>query len=94
VGIYIDRGNKEENKQVFDYLFSKKDEIEKQFEDTLIWERLDDKRASRIKYETQGNIFDKEQWETMANFMVNAMIKFENIFKNYMSKVNIELKPT
>lgn len=94
VELYIDRGNKEENKQVFDYLFDKKDEIEKQFGDSLIWERLDDKRASRIKYETQGNIFDKEQWEGMVSFMVNSMIKFERTFKNYMSKVNMELKHT
>jgi hypothetical protein len=94
VELYIDRGNKEENKQVFDYLFGKKNEIEKQFEDVLIWERLDDKRASRIKYETQGNIFDKEKWTSMVDFMANAMIKFENTLKNYMSQVNFELKHT
>ena len=94
VELYIDRGDKEENKQVFDYLFEKKDEIESQFGNTLTWERLDDKRASRIKYETQGNIFDKEQWEAMANFMVNAMINFENTLKSHMLKVNDALKNT
>jgi len=30
----------------------------------------------------------------MANFMVDAMINFENTFKSHMSKVNAELKNT
>ena len=94
VELYIDRGDKVENKQFFDFLFNKKDEIEKQFGDSLTWERLDDKQASRIKYEKSGNIFDKEQWEEMINFMMNSMIKFENTFKNYMSNLNNELKHT
>ena len=94
VEIYIDRGNKEENKQAFDFLFDKKDSIEKEFGNTLTWERLDDKRASRIKYETQGNVFDKEQWEQMSDFMLDAMIRLEKTFKSYMLKVNSELKNT
>lgn len=94
VEIYIDRGNKEENKQVFDYLFKNKDKLEKNFGDTLIWERLDDKRASRIKYETDGNVFDKEQWEKMSDFMLDAMIRLEGTFKSFMSKVTAELNHT
>ena len=94
VEIYIDRGDKDENKQVFDYLFDKKEEIENKFGNNLTWERLDDKRASRIKYETNGNVFEKEQWEAMSNFMIESMIKLENTFKNYMSKVNEQLKNT
>lgn len=92
VEIYIDRGNKEENKQFFDYLFDKKDSIESDFNHALVWERLDDKRASRIKYETQGNIFDKEQWDKMSDFMVDAMIRLEKTFKSHILKVNTELK--
>jgi hypothetical protein len=47
--LYIDRSEKEENKLIFDQLSGKKDSIEKAFGDGLTWERLDDKRASRIK---------------------------------------------
>lgn len=91
VEIYIDRGNKEENKQVFDYLFKNKEELEENFGNNLTWERLDDKRASRIKYETNGNVFDREQWEQMSYFMLEAMIKLENTFKSFMAKVTSEL---
>jgi len=94
VEIYIDRGNQEENKQVFDYLFDKKSSIESEFNDALTWERLDDKRASRIKYETEGNVFEKEQWDKMSDFMVDAMVRLEKTFKSYMLKVNAELKYT
>ena len=86
VEIYINRGNKEENKQVFDYLFAKKDEIETEFSNPLTWERLDDKKASRIKYETQGNVFDKSEWEKMSSFMIDAMIKLEKTFKKAYDK--------
>lgn len=55
---------------------------------------MDEKRASRIKYETQGNVFDKEQWDEMSNFMVDAMIRLEKTFKNHILKVNTELKHT
>jgi Domain of unknown function (DUF4268) len=38
------------NKNIFDALVQKKQEIEKSFGSTLSWERLDDKRACRVCY--------------------------------------------
>ena len=51
VEIYIDRGANcdEENKTIFDQLSLHKEEIEEQFGDPLDWQRLDGKRACRIK---------------------------------------------
>ena len=48
--LYIDRGEVTENKRIFDRLLARKDEIEKAFGGTLSWERLDTKRACRIKH--------------------------------------------
>ena len=58
VELYIDRGEKDENKAIFDELIAQKEAIENAFGGPLTWERLDEKRASRIKAETVGNIFD------------------------------------
>ena len=80
VEIYIDRGDRDENKFAFDFLLSKKDDIETAFGANLVWERLDSKRAARIKYETEGNIFEPDQWPRMVEFMVDAMVMLEKAF--------------
>ena len=90
--IYIDRGNSEENKFIFDQLFKQKEDIESQFKGQLTWERLDDKRASRIKSELESNVFDKDNWDEMIRFMVDMMIQMEQVFKPLLSKINRKLK--
>ena len=90
--LYIDRGDKEENEFVFDELFKEKDKIEKEFGNILIWERLNDKRACRIKVEIEGDIFNKERWEGMIEFMTENMAKLEKTLKEPLSKINTKLK--
>ncbi|MBW6480889.1 MAG: DUF4268 domain-containing protein [Bacteroidales bacterium] len=91
--IYIDRGEFDENKMVFDFLHDKKDRLEKDFDGKLEWERLDDKRASRIKYEnTEYNVFEKEHWDAMISFMVDGMIRMEKAFKNPLKEIQRKLK--
>jgi CBS domain-containing protein len=47
VEIYIDTGNQKTTKQIFDYVYERKESIESKIRD-VSWERIDDKRASRI----------------------------------------------
>ncbi|RWE85111.1 DUF4268 domain-containing protein [Mesorhizobium sp.] len=89
--IYIDRGNKTENEKVFDLLHSHKDQIEQDFGSPLVWERLDDKRACRIKAEMPGDIFDKTRWPQMIDTMVNAMVRLENAFRKQLPIVRSAL---
>ncbi|MFE1242961.1 DUF4268 domain-containing protein [Fictibacillus sp. NPDC058756] len=82
VEVYLQRSVREENKFIFDELVKYKDSIEDNFGDLLFWERLDNKKASRIKYQKDDvNIFNDGDWETMINFMVTSMVKLENSFK-------------
>ena len=46
--IWIDCGDKSKNKQLFDCLFSQREEIEKELGGSLSWERLEEKRSCRI----------------------------------------------
>ena len=45
---YINSGNQEKNKSIFDVLFAHKDTIEQEYGSSLTWQRLDDKVTCRI----------------------------------------------
>ena len=90
--LYIDRGNGEENKLIFDELSAHKEQIEKNFGGPLVWQRLEEKRACRIKAETSGNVFDKKQWGEMQAFMVDGMLRLEEALKDPLKQVAQKLK--
>jgi len=94
VEIYISRGDTDENKFVFDELAKRKDQIEAAFGDKLIWERLDDKKDARIKYETStnANYFDREHWPMMLNFLVVNFEKVDRAFRAEIATVNKLIK--
>jgi len=92
VNFCIDRGKdlEEENKKIFDNLFNHKDEIEAIFEGKLTWQRLDDRRSSRIcKIYDYAGLNDKEKWDKLQNEMIDDMIKLEKAFKKYISALKI-----
>ena len=71
--LYIDRGDKAENEAVFDRLRAAALAIEQEIGMPVVWERLENRRACRIKVETSGDVFDAEQWGTIIPFMVQGM---------------------
>lgn len=84
VEIYFDRGKDSTklNKERFDKLYKYKEETEKKFGDSLLWERLDTKRASRVSYRIGGvGILDKDKWGEIQDAMINAMMRLEKVFK-------------
>ena len=92
VEIYISRSKTDENKFIFDELEKRKKKIDQSFGDTLIWQRLNDKKASRIKYELLGvSYFNEEDWPKMVDFMVESMVKLRKSTKSHMQEVRTEL---
>lgn len=93
VELYIDRGKDSdaENKAIFDALYVRKDEIEKAFGETLEWERLDAKRASRIrKTLTLGGWKDPDKWPDICTATVDAMIRLERALKHHIQTLEVE----
>lgn len=83
VELYIDTGNREENKKIFDKLYSQKEEIEKEFGGELDWQRLNDKRACRIAAQVSKHIGlkDEDKWDRIQDDMIDTMIRFEKAFR-------------
>ena len=94
VELYIDRGknSERENEFIFDGLFEYKDEIEKEFGGELVWNRMEENRACRIRSETSGDVTEKEQWDAMLKFMSDSMIRLEKALKSPLVKVSKNLK--
>ena len=93
VELYIDRGKNAEgeNKAIFDWFYARKGEIEKAFGETLEWERLDTKRAARVrKTITLGGWKDPDRWGEIHSETVSAMIRLEKALKPYFQKLDIE----
>ncbi|MGB7912433.1 MAG: DUF4268 domain-containing protein [Desulfobaccales bacterium] len=93
VELYIDRGkdSQEENQNIFDKFITVKKEIDEAFDEPLEWERLEGKRACRIrKTLTEGGYLDEEQkWPKIQEVMVSTMIRFENSFSPQINKLGI-----
>lgn len=93
VEIYLSRNQKEENKQIFDELFKEKNVIEKEFGSSLVWERLDSKKACRIKYEmSNSDYFNHDDWNKMIEFMSDNLPKLINTFSIRLKKIGQKIK--
>ncbi len=74
-----------DNKDLFDTLADHKEEIEKELGFQLIWDRLDGKKASRIKYRIPGlNFDDHSNYNELMNQTIDAAVKMRDVFKKYM----------
>ncbi|MDC7248472.1 MAG: DUF4268 domain-containing protein [Sphaerochaetaceae bacterium] len=86
VELYIAKAKLEENKQIFDFLYSKKEEIENKNGEMYSWYRGDNLKSSKIYAEIKGvNISNEQDWIKMSNFHINECIKIYLVFKDYLS---------
>lgn len=92
VELYIDLGKDSDdvNKAIFDSLAANKSEIERAFGDTLVWERLDNRRASRIKKVfLSGGYQDEEAWPHLQDEMIDNMIRLSEALNPYIQSLDI-----
>jgi len=76
------------NKAIFDGLKAQQDVIEAEFGGSLEWQRLDTKRASRIRaVVTGGGLRTPESWDPLQDKMVSAMIRFDEAVVQHLKKL-------
>ena len=80
IEIYID-----ENKELFDKLYKLSDEIEKDLGFKMDWQRLDDKKASRIIYYIEGLDFNNHKnYNELIDGVIDKAVKIRTVFKKYI----------
>jgi hypothetical protein len=83
--LYIDTGDKERNKRIFDVLHAKQAEIERAFEFPLDWQRLDNRRSSRIRFLVgKGGLRDESRWPSIQEAMISGMERFSTLLQPYI----------
>ena len=82
--LYIDRGKdcEEENEAIFDQLLESKDKVQAAVNFPLIWQRLDGRRACRIRIDLPGGYRSPDsEWPEIQQRMTDAMTQLEAAFK-------------
>lgn len=77
-----------DNKDLYDYLESQKEVIEKELGYSLNWERLDDKKASRISISKKIDINKEENWDEAIDWHLEKAVEFYNVFSMRIKDFN------
>ena len=77
-----------EDKELFDDLEAKKDEIESALalEGTFDWDRLDNAKKSRVRLMRHGDLHDEKSWNELNQWHIDTADKFAKVFGNYLQK--------
>ncbi|MCB8999643.1 MAG: DUF4268 domain-containing protein [Bacteroidales bacterium] len=89
----------DQDKKLIDTMAQHREQIEKSFGSELVWERLENKKASRIKFEIpvdikndfEGLFKDEKYWDPLIEWYRDAMVKFYNSVYPVWEKVQKEI---
>ena len=89
VEVYIDSGDADENRVLFDRLAEHKATIECDLGHALDWQPLEEKRACRIATVRPGSIEDSDDLlEEINKWMVERLLVFKRVFDVYLQELN------
>lgn len=74
-----------DNKKLFDKLFLESEEIENKLGFSMDWQRLDNKKASRIIYYIDGLDFDNhDNYDKLINEVIDRVITIKETFRDHI----------
>ena len=90
--------NDDADKKFFDGMKKYQSELEERFDGEIIWQRLENKKASRIKYEMPideyeqyGKFKNKDSWDPKIEWFRISIVKFYEAFYPVWEKVQKEI---
>lgn len=92
IELSIIRSSRDENTFAYDRFYAKKEKLEADFGEPLIWHPLPGKKMCRISCEKAADGYNQQKWEQIIKWFVDHVPKFEAAFKGPLAEVNKELK--
>lgn len=80
IELYVDTGDQQATKRIFDALFRRKAELEAAVGEPLSWERLDHRRASRVALYYPGYLLDRDALPELQSRAAASMVRFRTAF--------------
>lgn len=88
------------DKSMIDAMAKYKDEIQSKHKGLIEWERLENKKASRIKFEMPQEVLeslhikfiDEVSWDKIMDWYITSMKEFYRVLYPYLEKVQKEIK--
>jgi hypothetical protein len=91
--LYMDRGKdaEQDNKAIFDQLLAHKAEIDAVFGEPLSWERLEGKRACRIRHTQTGGGYrsPEDQWPGLQDAIIKDMDRLEKALRPHLRQLKL-----
>ena len=92
VELYLGRRDIVENKFLFNELEKRKEKIEKNFGEKLIWNHKEDRKASLIQFGKPFDCHNQENWPEMIEWLISKMNLLEKALKKPLSEAASKLK--
>lgn len=92
VELSLQRADPNENKWMFDELFTQKEAIEKSFEAKLNWKRMDDRKSSRVEFLKPFDGYNRDNWPEMIQWLGDHIARLETAFREPLQRLNHVLK--
>lgn len=70
-----------DNKDLFDYLYEQKEEIEKEMGYSLVWDKKDNRKASKISISHDIDPMDKHNWDESIQLQLRDVEMLYKVFK-------------
>jgi len=88
--IYIDTGDKDRNKRIYDHFVAKKGQIETDFGGELIWKRLDGNVASKVEdHKHEADAWNADNWDAITKVLIDRALRMRGAFKKHIPGVRL-----